>query len=456
VSILADIQDMEALVQERIQGIEDKIGPATTRYREAVVSAVLRVLSNYSLEQLAESDLGAIVEDALADLTPQLSQSVQRTISDELQKTVDATREFYAAQGIEPPGVAESVRRGSQAEKVTQVLTESMTLADEDLKEETIEVISESIASGTLDNEAIAERIAERADVTTNIAQTQARTSLSAYNQVYRNELANEADLSHFLYYGSIKSNSRSFCRLHAGNVYDENQIERMDNGMLNPVRVYEGGYNCRHNWVPVDPSWDDELQQNVVDRDDPDTVDLDQNGNRSITGFPPNTPVGNRRLRQAELRAEGYSEFIEAENDEEGFVALHRTWRSRYQDFEDGHDVREDMKAELEVGKVLKENGSEVRYTRKAKNLTGEGDVDMIWDGKKTEIKTPTKFHAGALNRPLDARQSDHFLIALNEPLNQPEAAERRLARWMADNPEKEVSVLHLYDENRLEDISL
>ena len=67
VSILADIQDMEALVQERIQGIEDKIGPATTRYREAVVSAVLRVLSNYSLEQLAEADLGAIVEDALAD-----------------------------------------------------------------------------------------------------------------------------------------------------------------------------------------------------------------------------------------------------------------------------------------------------------------------------------------------------------------------------------------------------
>jgi len=119
-----------------------------------------------------------------------------------------------------------------------------------------------------------------------------------------------------------------------------------------------------------------------------------------------------------------------------------------------DGHDLREDRKAELEVGKALKEKGSEALYSRKEKNPTGQGDVDVIWDGRDTEIKTPTKFHAGALNRPLNARQSENFVIALREPLRKPEDAYRRLQGWMSDNPDKEVSILHYYDNNRIEEV--
>lgn len=455
-SILADLEKMEARVQEIVQGIEDKIDPATERYRQAVTSAVIQVLDDYELGALSEADLATVVEDALADLTPQLQSAVQQQIATQLQETVTLTREFYAAQGIDPPGVAESVRRSREAAQLTQALDEGMSLVDEDLKEETLDVLLETVSQGTIDQDVIADRIAERADVATSIAETQARTSLTAHNQLYRNRLADEAELKHFLYFGTLKTNSRSFCRLHAGNIYDENQIEQMDNGMLNPVRVYKGGYNCRHSWVPVDPQWDEELQDKVVDRDDPDTLDLDASGNRTITGFAPDTTAGRRRLRQAELRTEGYTEFLDAEDNDEGFVALHRTWKSRYNDFPDGHDVREDMKAELQAGKALKETSSEALYTRKEKNLKGTGDVDVIWDGKNTEIKTPTKFHAGALNRPLDPRQSNNFLIGLREPLNESENAYYRLREWMSNNPEKEVSILHYYDNNRLEEVTL
>lgn len=79
---------------------------------------------------------------------------------------------------------------------------------------------------------------------------------------------------------------------------------------------------------------------------------------------------------------------------------------------------------------------------------------MDVIWDGQNTEIKTPKKFHAGALNRPLKANQSDNFLINLREPLGEHETeARERLTRWMIRNPEKEVWIMHSYDKNRIEE---
>lgn len=76
---------------------------------------------------------------------------------------------------------------------------------------------------------------------------------------------ADELGLTSYLYYGSIIKDSRDFCRKHAGKVYTEEQIKEIwandtaqgrDQGSPFIVR---GGYNCRHSWQPVDPSWVDE-----------------------------------------------------------------------------------------------------------------------------------------------------------------------------------------------------
>ena len=79
-----------------------------------------------------------------------------------------------------------------------------------------------------------------------------------------------------------------------------------------------------------------------------------------------------------------------------------------------------------------------------------------MIWDGRNTEIKTPTRFHAGSLNRPLNANQADHFIVALEQPLGgYASEAYSRLNTWMRNNPDKEVWVLHHY-EDELEKVEL
>ena len=76
---------------------------------------------------------------------------------------------------------------------------------------------------------------------------------------------ADELGLTSYLYYGSIIKDSRDFCRKHAGKVYTEEQIREIwanDSGQgrdLGSPFIVRGGYNCRHSWQPIDPSWVDE-----------------------------------------------------------------------------------------------------------------------------------------------------------------------------------------------------
>jgi hypothetical protein len=76
---------------------------------------------------------------------------------------------------------------------------------------------------------------------------------------------ADELGLSSYLYYGSIIKDSRDFCRKHSGKVYNEEQIREIwanDTGQgrdQGSPFIVRGGYNCRHSWQPIDPSWVDE-----------------------------------------------------------------------------------------------------------------------------------------------------------------------------------------------------
>jgi hypothetical protein len=82
---------------------------------------------------------------------------------------------------------------------------------------------------------------------------------------------ADQLGLGSYLYYGSIIKDSRDFCRTHTGKVYTEEQINQIwandtaqgrDQGSPFIVR---GGYNCRHSWQPVDPSWVDDEGNSTI-----------------------------------------------------------------------------------------------------------------------------------------------------------------------------------------------
>lgn len=82
---------------------------------------------------------------------------------------------------------------------------------------------------------------------------------------------ADELGLSSYLYYGSIIKDSRDFCRTHTGKVYTEEQINQIwanDTGQgrdQGSPFIVRGGYNCRHSWQPVDPSWVDDEGNSTI-----------------------------------------------------------------------------------------------------------------------------------------------------------------------------------------------
>lgn len=52
------------------------------------------------------------------------------------------------------------------------------------------------------------------------------------------------------IYRGPLDKLTRPFCQQHTGKIYTIKEIESMDNGQGLPVLEYNGGYNCRHEWV--------------------------------------------------------------------------------------------------------------------------------------------------------------------------------------------------------------
>jgi len=95
--------------------------------------------------------------------------------------------------------------------------------------------------------------------------------SIMGFDGQFAKYRADEAGLTSFLYYGSLMKDSRDFCIKHAGKVYtteEINQIWANDTGQgrdQGSPFIVRGGYNCRHSWQPVDPSWIDENGNSTI-----------------------------------------------------------------------------------------------------------------------------------------------------------------------------------------------
>lgn len=95
--------------------------------------------------------------------------------------------------------------------------------------------------------------------------------SLAQYSRLYANDMimnfhnqvnlkkAEDLGMDRFLYYGTLISKSRKFCRQRAGKVYTKDQIQSWKYkwaGKAGPAMTHRGGYNCRHHWQPVRKKW--------------------------------------------------------------------------------------------------------------------------------------------------------------------------------------------------------
>lgn len=80
---------------------------------------------------------------------------------------------------------------------------------------------------------------------------TELNTAVSGFNQTMQHKKTEDLGPGRYLYAGPGPDKViRPFCSEHLGGEYTREQIAGMDNGQGLDVFIYNGGYNCRHQWL--------------------------------------------------------------------------------------------------------------------------------------------------------------------------------------------------------------
>ena len=88
-------------------------------------------------------------------------------------------------------------------------------------------------------------------------ATSYATDSLNQYSATLTLTTANEQGIDTFEYYGDVIRDSREFCKKHVGKEYTADEIRKIWEGSwagkaAGDPFIVRGGYNCRHQWLPV------------------------------------------------------------------------------------------------------------------------------------------------------------------------------------------------------------
>lgn len=110
--------------------------------------------------------------------------------------------------------------------------------------------------SGKMSESTVRRILKKRIAVPIHQADAYIITQLSGFDNESTKTIADLTGLNDALYFGPIGANSRQFCIDHVGKVYNERDIQNMDNGQGLPVIRYCGGYRCMHEWIWGSKDW--------------------------------------------------------------------------------------------------------------------------------------------------------------------------------------------------------
>lgn len=98
-------------------------------------------------------------------------------------------------------------------------------------------------------------KIVESPKLAEGSLRSEMRTMLQGFSRAVTAQKAEELGYELFIYVGPDDSLTREFCADVLDRdppIYTRDEIDAMDNDQGLPVLEYAGGYNCRHEWVPI------------------------------------------------------------------------------------------------------------------------------------------------------------------------------------------------------------
>lgn len=81
---------------------------------------------------------------------------------------------------------------------------------------------------------------------------TEIETTTSGYYRSITQAKAKEVGLDYFVYLGPDDGITRPFCKARVNKIFTRSQISKWSNGTDLSAAIYAGGYNCRHDLVPL------------------------------------------------------------------------------------------------------------------------------------------------------------------------------------------------------------
>jgi len=221
---LADVQDMlgdyRAVAAEQF-GMLNTYGTFTRVSPEAI--AGLQRLSFQGFEALATSQLEALANGVYqAALTGRSKADFIKEVRGQINGIYQASDQEEIAQLVEVAKEATGARQQAAVDRLHSVYN--------------------------------ADRLGNNLR---RYATTYATDSLNQYSATLTITTANEQGIDQFEYYGDVIRDSREFCKKHVGKEYSREEIERIWAGSWagkapgDPFLV-RGGYNCRHQWLPI------------------------------------------------------------------------------------------------------------------------------------------------------------------------------------------------------------
>lgn len=164
----------------------------------------------------------------------QLRKEVEKEFENEFVKTKTAKSEYL-----------------NDARKIIR----SAAKQSDQLKDKLAKTIFDSIEQGIeekSDWKEIAKETLRQIDITGFKLDTELETHKAALDRLTRIKNLEESGWE-YLEYAGPTGTIRPFCVEHIGRVYHIEEVKEMKNMFGQPALYYQGGYNCRHRWDPVE-----------------------------------------------------------------------------------------------------------------------------------------------------------------------------------------------------------
>lgn len=204
---------------------------------------------------VAERAIRKLVRDAIA--RGATARDIEAQIADYLGKATadlaDTLREELQAKGEEQhQWITERVISDAARRDAIAIMGKAEG-SYADMGNTTNRKVLRAVQAGLRQDETISQiegRIRQALRAEQHVAATIARTAVGALDRADTMRKAALAGVTHYQYTGPKPQ--RKFCADHYGKQYTEAEIAKLSNGMGLSVRLYCGGWRCRHYWEPV------------------------------------------------------------------------------------------------------------------------------------------------------------------------------------------------------------